>query len=288
MTGLLKALLLISVLASTLLFPLSPCAADSDTQDDTQDLPWERGYVDLGAYFADMNTSFRLGASNVGIGVSIDAEEFLGLTTNDSAFRIDAGYRLSKSKRHMLDLGWFSFDRESEKKLGEDVVLPPEMGGDTLYVGTVISSFFKFDIIKLKYKYALILDDRVDMSLGVGFYIMPVRIGLGRKGDELKDEDVTAPLPVFGLGADVILTKHWLLRQNLDLFFLKIGDFKGSIINAQAAVEYSNWKHWGVGAGVDGLQLRIQAEGKDYLNIDFVGNIKFSYFGAQLYVKFLY
>jgi hypothetical protein len=227
------------------------------SEESVKDLPWERGYVNLGAYLADMNSSFRLGLDNVGLGLIIDTEKFLGMKTNDYAFRLDAGYRLGRSKRHKFEFGWFSFDRRSEKTLGEDVALPPEMGGDTLYVGTTISSIFNFDIYKVKYKYAIVFDERIDMNLGVGFFIMPVTIGLGKKDEERKDQNITAPLPVFGLGIDVILTEHWLLRQNLDLFYLKVGSFKGSIINAQAAVEYSNWKHWGIGAGVDGLHLAV-------------------------------
>jgi len=257
-------------------------------EEDAKDLPWEKGYVNLGAYLADMNSSFRLGLDNVGFGVIIDTEKFLGMSTNDSAFRLEGGYRLGASRRHKFEFGWFSFSRQSEKTIGQDVVLPPEMGGDTLYVGTTISSIFKFDIIRAKYKYAIILDDRIDMNLGVGFFIMPVKIGLGKIDEERKDQYITAPLPVFGLGVDVILAEHWLLRQNLDLFFLRIGSFKGSIINAQAAVEYSNWKHWGIGAGVDGLLLGVEAEGGDYPLMDFVGELSFSYFGAQLYVKFRY
>ena len=155
-------------------------------------------------------------------------------------------------------------------------------------MGTTISSIFKFDIIKIKYKYSIIFDERVDMSLGAGFYVMPVAIGLGEKGEERKQQDITAPLPVFGIGADVVLSRQWTIRQNLDLFFLQIGNFKGSIVNAQAALEYSNWEHWGFGAGVDGLVLKIEADGEDYPGIDFVCNIGFSYFGGQLYVSFTY
>jgi hypothetical protein len=251
-----------------------------------EDMPWERGHVNLGGYLADMSSSFRLGLDNVGVGVIIETEKFLGMKSNDSAFRLEGGYRFTGSGRHKLDFGWFRFYRESENTLTEDIELPPEMGGDTLYVGTTISSIFNFDIVTAKYKYSIVLDDRVDMTLGAGFYIMPVKIGLGKKGDERKDQDVTAPLPVFGLGADVVITRHWLLRQNLDIFFLKIGSFKGSILSAQAALEYSNWEHWGVGAGVDGLLLRIEADGDDYPLVDFVGTLSFSYFGTQLYVKF--
>lgn len=276
--------LLVLTLVPMLLLPVCLRAADAESQE----LPWETGYVNLGAYLADMSSQFRLGLDNVGLGLIIETEKFLGMKTNDSAFRLEAGYRLGGSKRHKFEFGWFSFDRESEKTIGEDLVLPPEMGGDTLFVGTTLSSTFKFDIIKAKYKYAIILDDRIDMNLGVGFYVMPIKIGLGEKGEERKDQDITAPLPVFGLGADIIIADHWLLRENLDLFFLQVGSFKGSIVNAQTAIEYSNWKHWGIGAGIDGMLLRVEADGGDYPLMDFVGAVSFSYFGAQLYAKFIY
>lgn len=279
-----RVLLIACLLVSTLLPLSSPSASESQNQD----LPWETGYVNLGGYLAGMSSSFRLGLDNVGLGVVIETEKFLGMKTSDYAFRIETGYRLSESKRHKLEAGWFSFDRRAEKTLEEEIILPPDMGGDTLHVGTTISSIFKFDIIKAKYKYAIVLDDRIDVNLGVGLYVMPIKIGLGEKGDERKDQDITAPLPVFGIGGDVIISPHWLLRENLDLFYLSIGSFKGSVLNAQAALEYSNWEHWGIGAGVDGLLLRIEADGDDYPLVDFVGTVSFSYFGAQLYVKFIY
>jgi len=274
---------------SLVLLALLVCFCPALAADDgAAELPWEKGSVNLGAYMADLNSSFRLGLDNVGLGLILDTEKFLGMKTNDYAFRVGGAYRMGESMRHKFEFVWFSFDRRSEKEITEDIELPPELGGDTLYVGTTITSTFKFDIIKAKYKYSIVLDNRVDMNVGLGFYVMPVTIGLGKKGEELKSQDITAPLPVFGLGVDVILTPSWLLKQNLDIFFLKIGSFRGSILNAQMALEYSSWKHWGVGAGVDGLQLKVEADGDDYPLMDFVGSLQFSYFGAQLYVKFLY
>ncbi len=279
-----KILWAVPILVFALLQMQPSCAVGAEGDD----LPWETGYMNLGAYIADMNSTFRLGLNNVGLGVIIDAEKFLGMKSSDSVFRLEAAYRFGESRRHKVDFGWFSFNRRSEKEISEDVILPPEMGGDTLSVGTTIGSIFDFNIIKAKYKYAVALDSRIDMSLGAGLYIMPVKIGMGRKGEERKDKNITAPLPVLGLGVDVVVSRHWLLRQNMDLFFLRVGSFKGSMLNAQAAIEYSNWRHWGVGAGVDGLVLRIESGGHDYPLVDFIGSIEFSYYGAQLYVKLMY
>jgi hypothetical protein len=278
-----KKSLVISI-AVVIVFLLSSPVLAADKS--TSDMPWEKGYVNLGAYFASLNTGFRLGLGNIGLGITLDAEDFLGLDTTDAAFRVDAGYRLGKSMRHKLDFSWFQFHRQAEKVLTEDVELPPELGGETLPTGMTASSLFDFDIYKIKYEYSFILDDRVDLNAGLGVFIMPMEFGLGEKGRELKSESITAPLPVFGIGFDIAMTPKWFLRQGIDLLFLELSNFKGSILNPQIALEYWAWEHVGFGVGLDGMMVNIEAKDDNaYPGIDFVGNAEFSYFGAQAYIK---
>jgi len=103
-------------------------------------------------------------------------EEFLGLDSSTSAFRIDGGWRFSKNKRHKLEFGWFTFNRDSSGTISEVITIPPELGSGTI-TGDVKSKF-KFDIIKLKYEYSFILDDRLDLNLGVGLFVMSIEIGV--------------------------------------------------------------------------------------------------------------
>jgi hypothetical protein len=66
---------------------------------------------------------------------------------------------------------------------------------------------------------------------------------------------------------------------------LEIGDFKGSINTFTIAYEYNFWKNVGFGIGYDMFDLKIEAQGSDYPNIDFIGEVEFKYSGLLLYTK---
>ncbi len=255
------------------------------------DLPWEKMYLNLGAYVASMDSGFRIGSGDLGLGVDLDLEDLLGLKTSDTAFRIEYGWRFTNNKRHKLQLGWFRFDRSGSKTLSQDVEIPDGEGGTTTLSGT-LDSLFNFDIIQVKYEYSFFFDERLDLNLGIGLFVMPIEFGLsgiidGNPAVTLR-EDITAPLPVVGVGFEFAITPNWFIRQQLDLFYLEIGDFEGGIAHNSLALEWLPWKHVGFGLGVDNMRVAVKASGSDYPGVDFVGNVKFAYFGAQLYVKVFY
>jgi hypothetical protein len=165
-------------------------------------------------------------------------EDLLGLDTNDKSFRIDAGYRFGKTRRHKVELGWFRFNHTGSKFLDEAVEIPPELGGGTAGPGQ-ITSVFTFDIYKVKYEYSFIFDNRSDLNLGIDVFVMPIELGLlgigGGVGSAEVREDNTAPLPVLGLGFDFAITPKWILKQQLDIFYLEIGDFSGGISDINVA-----------------------------------------------------
>jgi len=273
------------------IFILSVCIILSGTvfaaEKNKSDLPWEKAYIDIGWFFADTNSSVRLGEGNLGLGVSLDLEDFLNLDSTSSAFRIDGGWRFTKNMRHKLELGWFAFHRDATGWIDEDIVIPPELGGGII-TGNVTTKF-DFDIIKLKYEYSFILDDRLDLNLGIGVFVMPIEIGVqavvGGVGTGKLEEDITAPLPVVGLGFDFAITPKWFVRQDLELFYVSIGKFEGGITSTSVALEYLPWKHVGFGLGLDAMRVRLEADGSDYPGVNFKGEIDFNYIGAQVYVK---
>ena len=262
--------------------------AMADTSEDPKDYPWKRGYLNLGVYLATMDSAFKLSETNLGIGLTLDVEEFLQLDTSDTSFRIDAGYRFGKTRRHKVEFSWFKFHREGSRNLTDEVDLPPDLGGGTIGPGE-ITSLFNFDIYKLKYEYSFVFDNRADLNLGLGLYVMPIEFGLSAvingvfRGDV--KEDITAPLPVVGLGFDFAITPKWIIRQQVDLFYLEYGDFAGGIQSINFALEWLTWKHVGFGLGVDAMRVFVEANGSDYPGVDFRGDVEFSYLGAQLYLK---
>jgi len=250
------------------------------------DLPWTKGYLNLGYYLATLNSSVRLGESNTGIGLDLSMEELLDLDSSKGTFRIEGGWRFSKNKRHKVELGWFSFDRSGSKTIIDPIEVPPELGGGT--ISGQFNSTFQFDIIKAKYEYSFLLDDRVDVNAGIGLFVMPFKIGILVQAGSTREinESITAPLPVLSLGFDVVLTPKWYLRQQTDFFYLEIDGYEGGIADIQVALEYLPWKHFGFGLGFDVLTIKVKANGEtDVPGVDFKGDIEFDTTGIQLYLK---
>ncbi|MEE8590928.1 MAG: hypothetical protein V3T35_06355 [Spirochaetia bacterium] len=259
--------------------------------DDGSGLPWKKGYINLGYYFAELDSSVRFGSTRLGIGIDLDMEELLGLDTTERAFRLDAGYRLGKTQRHKVEFNWFKFKREGSRFLNLEVnipELPDGSGGGSIGPGESISTFY-FDIAKFKYEYSFILDKRIDFNVGAGLYVMPIEFGftgtINGVGSSTVQEDITAPLPVVGVGFDLAISPKWYLRQQADFFYLEISKYRGVISSLRLALEYLPWKHFGFGVGFDSLRVQIEAEDPDTPGIDFRGNVRFNAFGAQLYLK---
>jgi hypothetical protein len=266
----------------SLLFLIQPAFAENPASNDT---PWEKFSMDLGYFIANTDTSVRLGS---GLGVSVDVEDLLGLDTTNSAFRLDASWRFTDNRRHRLDFQWFSFRRDGSRTIGEDIHYKDKDDNDqVIQAGTYVESFFDFDIYEVAYSYSFFQDDRIDLAGSLGLYVMPIDFGLNATGllNVGGSETFTAPLPTLGVRADFAITPKWFFRSGIKVFYLEIGEFSGSILEANVAIEYLPWKHLGFGLGFDSLNVKVESDGEDYPGIDFKGEVDFQYTGLLLYAK---
>ncbi|MBW2671649.1 MAG: hypothetical protein JRD87_17625 [Deltaproteobacteria bacterium] len=270
-----KRKLMYAFIAASLLLFIKPALAED----------WEKFSLDLGYFIANTDTSVRLGS---GLGVSVDMEDLLGLDSTDSAGRVRASWRFTDNRRHRLDFQWFGFRRDGSRTIGEDIHYKDEDGNDqVIEAGTYVESFFDFDIYQAAYSYSFFQDDRIDLAGSFGLYVMPIEFGLNATGllNVGGSESFTAPLPVLGVRADFEITPKWYFRSGLQVFYLEIGEFSGSILQTNVAIEYLPWKHFGFGLGFDSLNIKVEADGDDYPGIDFKGEVNFHYTGLQLYAK---
>ena len=67
-----KTLTIVTLLAVLAGSPVS--AKNETTETDSKELPWDRGYVQLGAFLMTVDSSFRVGLSNVGLGIELDED----------------------------------------------------------------------------------------------------------------------------------------------------------------------------------------------------------------------
>jgi len=279
-----KRTLLLLVLATILLAAPATLAADEDAKPERPYDPWDRAFVQLGGFLVTTDSGFRIGASNLGLGIALDVEKFLGLKQTNVAFRLDGGWRFTGNGRHSLLFSWFKLNRTGENVLTEDVTLPPD--DEVILEGTTIESIFNFDIFKVKYNYSFLLDDRVDLKVGGGLYIMPLEFGLGRQGEIQTQESITAPLPVISLGFNFALSKNWYIRQDVDFMYLELAGVAGSITDINLAVEWTISKHVALGLGIESLDVEIEAtKDTSYPGLGFDGSVGFTYRGLQFYVR---
>jgi hypothetical protein len=246
--------------------------------------PWKRFNLKLGGAANTTDSSVRLGLK--GAALDVDVEEILGLDTTTSSFAVEGYWRFMKRRRHRLDFSWLSFNRSGEKTLGSAITI----GDLDLPLGTQVSTSFDLDMYRVGYSYSFFQDDRIDLGVGLGVYILPISFEITAAGlvTGAESESITAPLPVFTLRADFAITPRWLLLTKFDMFYLEISDFRGLITDTSVAVEYNPFKNVGFGLKLSSFKLKVEAEGDDYPGADFLGSFEYNNLGAMLYLNFYF
>jgi hypothetical protein len=272
----------ISIIFITLAF-LFPAVAAGEEGEKAK--PWERFSLNVGGFVATLNSDLRIGSQSLGAGIDVSPEDALGLDSSLFVFRADALWRFTSNRRHRFELSYYDLRRASTKTLEADIQIDDKI----FSTGTTVDSLFDLQVIRAAYSYSLIQDDRVDLGISAGLYVMPIRIKLSSTSSgETQDEGITAPLPVAGLHFDFAITPKFFLKQSIDVFYFQYQNFSGGLLDTRVGVEYNIWKHVGIGAAYEYFRLQVKAEGQDYPEINLVGKIQFNYGGLLLYGKFYF
>jgi hypothetical protein len=249
-------------------------------------LPWEKGSVSFGAYLAGFNSDLSFGTK--GAGVTVNAEQLLGLDTKLSVFRANATYRPGETRRNQLDFTYAAYNRSGSGILTEDFVV----NGVTYPVGAQINTTFNFDIIRGTYSYAVLQDDRMRLALGGGLYVVPLHYSFSGQttgGSTSAEGDyLTIPLPAFSYRGDFALTPKLFLTTAIDGMYLKISNFQGSILDVSTGLEYRPWKHFGLGMQYASTSVYVegQSDSSSYPGGSFIGTISVRFTGLMLYGKY--
>ena len=260
--------------------PVSSHAADNTGYN----LPWEKFSIQGGAFFAGLNDKVTVGTE--GAGVAVDLEQALGLDTQNQIFRAAALYRIGEARRHRVDLDYLYFNRTATTTLGQ----PITVDNVTLDAGSRVDTTFNYQILRAAYSYSFFQDDRMDLAASFGLFVMPIKFSMSAEGLRSGEGtfSFTAPLPAFGLRGDFAITPRWMLRTNLDVFYLKYQSFTGGLVDTRVAVEYNPWDHFGFGLGFENFRVQLKAKNDDYPAINFQGDVKSQFMGVQLYARYFF
>ena len=225
--------------------------------------PWERFNLNLGGFVTTFNSDIRIGSQSSGFGIDVNGEDALGLDSSLTVFRADAVYRFTDNRRHRFDLTYIDLRRSATRTLQSDIQIKDQ----TFSAGTTVDSLFDIKIIRGAYSYSLFQDERIDLGLSAGLYVMPIKIRVSSShSGTAEEESITAPLPVLGLRFDFAITPKFFLKQNIDFFYLQYQNFQGSLLDAKIATALAPGESL-VGFVIDVVLLAI---GKDLVVCDWV------------------
>ena len=247
--------------------------------------PWERFSLELGTALYTSDSNVRLGFP--GLALDIDVEELIGADSETNVFSLQTFWRFTRNRRHRIDFSYFRFRRKGSRSIGRDI----EIGGITIPLGTTVKTQLDYDIFRGSYSYSIFQDDRIDLAVSAGLFVLPIRFKFEATGvvEESVAESITAPLPVVGFRADYAITPRIFFKNRVDFFYLEFNEFKGSLVDLFSLAEFRAFKHFGFGGGIGLSRLNIDAKEENvWPGIDFVGNIRIEGAGLLLYGKYYF
>lgn len=259
--------------------------ANQDSTNNTSDLPWDKFSFTFGGFLADLSSSAIIGSNRMGLGLSINLEDALGLDVSGLVIRSNAMYRFGNNNRHAARIEYFGFKRKATKILESDL----EIGDIVIPIGSETTSIYNLQIIKANYDYSFLQDERINFGASFGLYIMPLTLKIESTTAISENTQFVAPLPVIGLRSDFLLAPRLFMKQSAEVLYLKIGDFKGTIMDVNINIEYNIWNHIGLGAGFNYYRLTLEADGgDDYPLFELEGYMELSYAGMLFYGRYYF
>jgi hypothetical protein len=233
-----------------------------------------------GAFLPAFDRTARVDNKTLGIGTGIDLEDDLGLDDSQTSFYGGVYWRFFP--RHRIGVGYFRFKDEVTATAQRDL----QIGDEIFPVGASIFSEAKFEIFPIHYSYSFIKREKLEFSGTFGFHWYRIDFAVAGSASLVNLDagaEVTAkakaPLPLLGLQFQYHFTPKWTAGIHAEAFALSIDDFDGSLVNLSARTEYWFFNHLGAGLALNWFRLDVEVDSDDWR-----GELKYKYWGPQLYV----
>lgn len=242
----------------------------------------DRYWLEVQAFWPDIDTSVSVAGNGGLVGTEIDLESDLKLKDRKSLPAFFAGARFGD---HWSIIGeYYALNRSGSASANRDLTFDDV----TFPAGATISSEFDTDVYRVAIGYSFIRNDKVDFGAAVGLHVTQFTIGLEGQGhvgaaavqSQTRKRDALAPLPTVGLYGAYQATPRLSLGGRVDYLSLKVSDYDGRLINAEARLSYRVFKNVGVGVMYRYVDYDLDIE-KDRWN----GEIAYKFKGPALFLQ---
>jgi hypothetical protein len=227
-------------------------AADDETYTGFNQTLDDKYQLLVGAYFADVDSSYR-GVKDDGKSTSSIDLEALGLDDDETQLYLQG--RIRFSRRWRLDLTYFGTDRSASKGSNFNIDLPD----GTIPVGVGTKTKFKTKVYAARVGYSFVRDERSEFGAGLGLYVADLDLGIkgtvagaGGPGAGVtisENADVTAPLPTISLFGSYAFSDKLSAEARAAYFTLDYDKYDGQMWDAMASLDYRAFQHVSFGVG---------------------------------------
>ena len=248
----------------------------------------------LGGFWPTVSSKININGDVLPPGPPISVEDKLGV--EDSADTAWGGVEWRISQRNTLEFETFALNRDGGKS---GTFSPWIQIGDTFIESGAIATSLDTSISRLTYGFSVKRSERSDLQLLGGLHIAKFQVGLQLSGNicdqstvptappgcpiatsGAEEEDVTAPLPHFGVSYAYAISPSVALRLQALAFAIEINSIDGSIFGVDADLVWQPTRHFGAGMGIRYYNFNVKSKGSD-LN----GEFDFEYVGPAVYIQ---
>ena len=250
---------LAGLLAGALLLGAPSTARAEDAAEELPDKFMIRGGWN---YVFNADTTFAINGAS-GINSSVDFAKTLGGQREDHLWRIDAQYRFNP--RHSVGFSYYDVKRRGTRLLNDSITI-----GDVTYsAGGAINSQLDIGLYRFFYNWSFHRDEKVELGLSAGMYFADIRFSFnsnltctsttgsctGATPPGGGADKILAPLPQLGFLVNYNINPKLKVMGRFDWFYLETSAFQGSMTEMYLGLEYRLFKHLGLGAAYNRLDI---------------------------------
>jgi len=240
----------------------------------------------LGAFKSD--NAFKISAEGIiedEIEEIIDFDDSVGVDQSSTLLSAQLRWNFGKKRKWSLWGQYFNGDASGEAVLTEDV----EWQDVTFREGTFVGAGVDVAVTRLFIGRSFVKNQRHDFGIGAGLHNLDLSVFI--EGDIKIDDESTEffrgdaensqPLPNVGVWYYVSPARKWLIHARVDWISANIGDYDGTLWNANVGINYQAFRHVGFDLSYQYFELNLKVDKTDWR-----GEIDMTYDGPILAVTF--
>ncbi len=240
-------------------------------------------WISGSGFFANVDTTVSSSTRvNPNGGTTIDLEDDLGLDDNELLPAIYAGAKLGGG--FVVTGEYYSLSRDTTGTISRNITVD-----DVTYaVNASVTAGFSTDIYRLTVGYSFIRNETTEVGAAIGLHATDLTFSISGQGStggapvtvQTRRKDFLAPMPTIGLYGTFQLMPNVNLNARADYLSLGIGDYDGSILNAQASVSYRFTRNFGIGVGYRYVDYDL-----DVTKPNYVASFDYKFWGPSIFLE---